>query len=324
MDITIKYTVDSVGQKAHLLAGKPASKEQQAIVPADSPHFLAALEQSKISSDGTSASIDLSILDHPSYDHVPTTEELLGHRARVEVAKMEKIEAEAAQRKARSLHRLAARETRTTSIQVYGDIRWTKIETWLYDGDKDYASDSDREWLTGIDAANAAAKAEAESKADEKRAADEAEKAAKDAARQAWREANGLEDGDIALKVEDGALASVPPGCWKTHTRGKNWLAVITVDPAKPGGLDRDFCQKAKGSSYYMVPAIEPGQAVEFGADYYSGGGRKSPTRWYGFFFKAIAQTEGRPAYMVFRGCPTGKAAVKAGEKFMAVGIKVS
>src|SRR5262249_14392556 len=129
----------------------------------------------------------------------------------------------------------------------------------------------------------------------------------------AWRAANNLEDGDIALRIEEGALATVPPNCWESHKRGKNWFARIEINPAKPGGLERDFHAKAHGAYYYLLPTLAAGDAVEFGADYYSGGGRKSPTRWYGYYVRTIAATETAPAYLVLRECASGKDAVKQG-----------
>lgn len=85
----------------------------------------------------------------------------------------------------------------------------------------------------------------------------------------------------IRLKVENNALTNVP--IWEGHKRGKNWFAVISLDPLSPGGLKRKFAKKAKGDYYYMMPDfLQVGDAVEFGADYYTGGGHRSANRWYG------------------------------------------
>lgn len=83
-----------------------------------------------------------------------------------------------------------------------------------------------------------------------------------------------------SLPVELGAFTNVP--IHESHKRGKNWLAVITPDPRSPGGIGRAFATRAYGKYYYIVPPLEPGDAIEFGADYYTGGGRKVPRRWYG------------------------------------------
>ena len=61
--------------------------------------------------------------------------------------------------------------------------------------------------------------------------------------------------------IEFGALSECP--VWESHKRGKNWCAAITPDPKSPGGLARDFWEKAKGDYYYLVPTapIAPGPA---------------------------------------------------------------
>lgn len=84
----------------------------------------------------------------------------------------------------------------------------------------------------------------------------------------------------VDFAVSRGALVEVP--VYEDHTRGKNWLAIITIDPAAPGGLRREFARRGRGPFYYLVGDIAEGDAVEFGADYYSGSGRRSANRWYG------------------------------------------
>jgi hypothetical protein len=81
-------------------------------------------------------------------------------------------------------------------------------------------------------------------------------------------------------EIEEGAMLSSP--CYETHSRGKNWLAKIHKDPASPGGLGRTFQQKARGAYYYFVTGLNIGDVVEFGADYYTGGGSKRSNRFYG------------------------------------------
>jgi len=80
--------------------------------------------------------------------------------------------------------------------------------------------------------------------------------------------------------VESGAMTEVP--CWEPHSRGKNWAAVIEADPKAPGGLKRTFLKKAHGDYFYLIDGLVPGQAIEFGADYYSSSGRKNAKRVYG------------------------------------------
>lgn len=80
--------------------------------------------------------------------------------------------------------------------------------------------------------------------------------------------------------VVKGAIETAP--VYETHNRGKNWLAVIDIDPKSPGGIARNFQKKAYGDYKYMVDELQVGDAVEFGADYYSGRGNKNTNRWYG------------------------------------------
>lgn len=105
-----------------------------------------------------------------------------------------------------------------------------------------------------------------------------------------------------------GAMESVP--VYESHKRGTNWLAVITEDPSKPGGLERRFLERAKGDFYYMVAGLHEGDAVEFGADYSSGGGRKSEKRWYGVV------TELTDDAVTFKQYPSGPEACQAAHAF--------
>lgn len=84
----------------------------------------------------------------------------------------------------------------------------------------------------------------------------------------------------VRLKVENGYLLEAP--LYKSHKRGKNWLAVIELDPKSPGGLKRRFATPGRGDYLYSVEELQIGDAVEFGADYYTTGGRRVPGRWYG------------------------------------------
>jgi hypothetical protein len=88
-----------------------------------------------------------------------------------------------------------------------------------------------------------------------------------------------MEKKTFTSKLEQDAMTEVP--IYETHSRGRNWLAVIEIDPKSPSGLSRNFVQKARGKFYYFVTDLKVGDAVEFGADYYTSGGNKSPRRLY-------------------------------------------
>lgn len=87
---------------------------------------------------------------------------------------------------------------------------------------------------------------------------------------------------EFVLEIEGGAFTTVP--IFSTHKRARVWMARVTRDPRAPGGLRREFAERARGEGYYyLVPrGWKVGDFVEFGADYYTGSGKKDPRRWYG------------------------------------------
>jgi hypothetical protein len=70
------------------------------------------------------------------------------------------------------------------------------------------------------------------------------------------------------------------------HHRGKNWVAIVAVDPTMPGGLSRVFFDRARprGPAKYIVPErLEAGNVLEFGADYITSVGKAKPNRAFAF-----------------------------------------
>lgn len=115
------------------------------------------------------------------------------------------------------------------------------------------------------------------------------------------------------LRVEMGALLDVP--IYEPHKRGKNWLAVIELDPASPGGLKRRFFPRARGEYYYF---IEPGTyAVEFGADYYSSSYKKHPNRVYG-----VLVWDGKSDTAEFHECPSAREAIMLAKQLNGKEVK--
>jgi hypothetical protein len=92
-----------------------------------------------------------------------------------------------------------------------------------------------------------------------------------------------------SYKVELGAMVEVP--IYENHKRGKNWCAIITKDPKSPGGLYREFLERAHLPYYYFVEGVKVGDVLEFGADYYTQSRNKSPNRLYAVV-TAITSTE--------------------------------
>ena len=116
----------------------------------------------------------------------------------------------------------------------------------------------------------------------------------------------------IKLTIENGALQEVP--VWESHRRGQNWLAVIDLDPTAPGGLRRRFATKAHGDYYYMLPDLQIGDAIEFGADYYTTSGRKRAKRWYGVV------TGLSPEYVELLHCESARKACEVAKDYRATG----
>lgn len=328
----IKVRLNGEGQKASILSGGDGKSVQVIEVPKDHPDFAVVVKAASIGSDGKIL-VDRDHYRATEWNHIPTPKEVLEDDARIAALKV----AEKVKEKEEILQKTltALSERRTTkhcdevSTEYENGIRggsFAEYETinWPYNSDQSVIdSEEARKWKEELLEKETVSRTEAmklakKDLATKKIAKSESDAKAAEAAkkRAEWREANGLTDEDVSLKIEDGCLASVPNGCWESHSRGKNWLATISSNPTSPGGLERSFANKAKGELYYILPEVEAGNAVEFGADYYSGGGRKNAKRWYGFFVKIIPATEDRPAYMVFREAGTGKAAIKAGEKF--------
>ena len=110
--------------------------------------------------------------------------------------------------------------------------------------------------------------------------------------------------------IELGALTNVP--IWEDHKRGKNWFAKISKDPKAPGGLGREFAAKAHREYYYMLlKEWGIGTPIEFGADYYSGSGNPSRSRWYGY----ISRSEENE--VVFEHTETASQAIKQGKELV-------
>lgn len=109
-------------------------------------------------------------------------------------------------------------------------------------------------------------------------------------------------------KINHGALTNAP--IYETHKRGKNWMAIIRIDPTSPGGLSRKFITRANGEYKYLTNELKENDAIEFGADYYSGRGSKSINRWYGVIRK-ITNNE-----ITIEQFETGNTACQESEKF--------
>ncbi len=106
----------------------------------------------------------------------------------------------------------------------------------------------------------------------------------------------------------NGALLEVP--LWEEHFRGKNWAAIIDIDPLKPGGLSRFWFQRGRGPCLYVVPnELKVFDAIEFGADYVRGSGYKDPARWYGVVLQISAD------FLLVKPCADAASALLFGKQ---------
>jgi hypothetical protein len=110
----------------------------------------------------------------------------------------------------------------------------------------------------------------------------------------------------ITLKHDHGALIEVP--IFEKHKRGKNWMAVISINPTKPGGLGRKFMNRAHGEYKYSIEGLKKGNAIEFGADYYSSKLNRTPKRFYGVIVE-ITEKE-----LIIEEMKTGRKAIEYSE----------
>jgi hypothetical protein len=122
---------------------------------------------------------------------------------------------------------------------------------------------------------------------EEERAALEAKEAAAKAAAEAKRAASEAAERakwePRKFKVMGGALVEFP--VYETHKRGRNWVALARYNPVIAGGIDRFWFNRGAGKviTAFIVPSdLGVDDVVEFGGDYVSGSGSRSPDRWYG------------------------------------------
>lgn len=82
-------------------------------------------------------------------------------------------------------------------------------------------------------------------------------------------------------RIINRGLIDVP--IWESHYRGRNWAAIIEVEPLLPGGVKRSWFNRGSGISKYIVPEqLLVGHVVEFGADYITGVGSRREDRFFG------------------------------------------
>jgi len=320
--VRILYDLTPQGRKASILNGGNGQTIQIAEVGPDSPEFARAVSLATVDSDGTATITARGIVAYDwsvkyiAWDHIPSIPELLDEVVAALARKAASDAAKLEERRLKTLEVLQARQTRETRIDYELGVQYSVHKPdWPADPDKSVSeSEEALAWIAELKIKNEAAQADADTRLAAAQAAAEAKKLAAAQREEARRIELGLRPGDTDYICEDGALIQVP--CWESHSRGRNWFASISLNPSKPGGIARDF--HAKGDSYYMLPQLAPGQPVEFGADYYSGSGRRSSRRWYGYVVRVDAETEAEPGRLVLHKTATPKAAVNEGQIYAA------
>ena len=86
-------------------------------------------------------------------------------------------------------------------------------------------------------------------------------------------------DGLIRLPCLNNGLLKAP--VYEAHYRGTNYLAIIDVDGACPGGLSRRFVDRGKGAVLYQISQVAVLDVVEFGGDYTTSVGKRKRNRVY-------------------------------------------
>lgn len=331
MNVTIRYTLNAQGQKSSILSGGNGKVDQVLTVGPEDSEFRRAVELSEINNEGNAtvwcnqnSYSDCVPPEAPKWDHLPTPTELLDSlSARLAACRSKKAD-QTAEIRENTLTVLREKKTkidynylRILVDETGGEARYDfPVADWPYPADKSVQSSPEAAvWLAELATAQEAAKAAAQTVAEEDarqkiESKKKSEEDRKEAQRkeQERRESLGLREGDFDYNIEQNCLADVP--VWEDHSRGKNWLAVISLNPSKPGGLERSFAEKAKGGLYYHLPTLNPGDAVEFGADYYSGRGKKNSKRWYGYVVRVDTER------LILHKVAGGKTAIKEGQKF--------
>jgi len=82
------------------------------------------------------------------------------------------------------------------------------------------------------------------------------------------------------ISTTDGVVDQEHFGLHEEHHRGRNWIAVITPNRAKAGGLEREWLDRVR-TTFYSAAGVKAGDYIEVGADYLTGAGNRHRKRSY-------------------------------------------
>ncbi|MFA7121688.1 MAG: hypothetical protein WC277_09410 [Bacilli bacterium] len=318
MAVYVCYKLSEAGRKRDVMAGGKGEKFQRVEVDLQATGSDRIVDRAKFTHSNdlelnisASRSGDGIRVEPIEFDDHPTVSQIVEEHDRMEAELKRLAEEKEVETWQQFDEVLRERKVRKTIVYITGGPTWECINpAWPYGScEKVTGSQEALEWMTELDAANTAAKEAAEAAAKDMLQRAEQEAEAKRIAEEKRREELGLGPDDDDYRIEDGVLMAVPK--WSSHKRSRCWMAKIDIDPSSPGGLSRDFFDKARGSGYYRLPTdLKPGDALEVAADYYSASGRKSGDRWYGYVVRIT------PEMLVVREAAGGKTAVKMGGAF--------
>jgi len=80
------------------------------------------------------------------------------------------------------------------------------------------------------------------------------------------------------IPITDGCIPNLH---YESHSRGNNWVATVTRDKSKPGGLERAFWRRGSGNFVQVPSDLQIGSCLEMAGDYMTGRGGKRPNRGY-------------------------------------------
>jgi hypothetical protein len=289
MNVTVKYRLSADGQRAALIAGRPASREVAEVMELTDTSLLPHV---KVEHDG-SLTLDTTgyhrgaagalTFDAPPADISEVIRLHEAYRAAIDnkliadEAERQRKYDEAVLEKQRAIERdapavasiLAELEALDPAAPLPPGLLCQKYQSWIYprDGAADAlaATPDDLKRLTAV--------------ADRREKATLAAANAAKAAEAAQRDAIIAQHG--GMWWEAGMCSFLGYGLWGSG-QTKRWVGVFTA----PKGIAR-FCDSPRGEHVFDVRDLEPGECIQGGGyDTNSRGKRRNETEWFGVVIK--------------------------------------
>lgn len=280
MTVTIKYLLSQAGQKAAILAGRPAMATVTESIEFDNP---ALIEQLNVTGDGKvyldaasqACYSDTTLyLDAPPVDLAALLDTLATHRS-VQKTRREAIAMEVKEREEKNK---AAFLAKCEHDKPLVDASLIELEGMALDaalpGSVKYGS-FQCDGQTMVATPEQKARYDAVIKARAEYDAKKKEDAARE--KEAARAAMIAEHGGVVFAVEGGLCGFKGQGLWNSN-QSKRWVGVFTA----PKGIDA-FLDSARGEFSFAVKGVNRGDCIQgAGFDTNSRGKRRSETEWFG------------------------------------------